>query len=143
MWWWQNRKRMRMQMWSGNCNRILIWRRRAPGTRRVTRTGLPCRAATAIAVLEGSSQSVVGSQSRTVLRKTLLTVEIAATAVLLIAAGTAERICGWLRPVGKGSHHRDGDDAMIESASSDRGTAHVTPQAVKAIHGRSFRLLAF
>jgi putative ABC transport system permease protein len=41
----------------------------------------------AIAVLEGSSRTVVGSQSRTALRKTLLTVEIAATVVLLIAAG--------------------------------------------------------
>jgi predicted permease len=41
----------------------------------------------AIAVLEGSSRSVAGSQSRTGLRKTLLTVEIAATVVLLIAAG--------------------------------------------------------
>ena len=41
----------------------------------------------AIAVLEASSRSVAGSQSRTALRKTLLTVEIAATVVLLIAAG--------------------------------------------------------
>jgi len=41
----------------------------------------------AIAVLEGSSRTVAGSQSRTALRKTLLTVEIAATVVLLIAAG--------------------------------------------------------
>jgi predicted permease len=41
----------------------------------------------AIAALEGSSRSVAGSQSRTALRKTLLTVEIAATVVLLIAAG--------------------------------------------------------
>jgi putative ABC transport system permease protein len=41
----------------------------------------------AIAVLEVSSRSVVGSQSRTALRKMLLTVEIAATVVLLIAAG--------------------------------------------------------
>jgi putative ABC transport system permease protein len=41
----------------------------------------------AIAALEGSSRSVPGSQSRTVLRKTLLTVEIAATVVLLISAG--------------------------------------------------------
>jgi putative ABC transport system permease protein len=41
----------------------------------------------AMAALEGSSRSVLGSQSRTALRKTLLTVEIAATVVLLIAAG--------------------------------------------------------
>ena len=42
----------------------------------------------AIAVLEGSSsRTVAGTQSRTALRKTLLTVEIAATVVLLIAAG--------------------------------------------------------
>ena len=40
-----------------------------------------------IAALQASSRSAAGSQSRTVLRKTLLTVEIAATVVLLIAAG--------------------------------------------------------
>ncbi len=40
-----------------------------------------------IAALQGSSRSVAGSQSRTALRKTLLTVEIAATVVLLISAG--------------------------------------------------------
>jgi predicted permease len=41
----------------------------------------------AIAALQASSRSMAGSQSRTILRKTLLTVEIAATVVLLIAAG--------------------------------------------------------
>jgi predicted permease len=41
----------------------------------------------AIAALQASSRSTAGSQSRTVMRKTLLTVEIAATVVLLIAAG--------------------------------------------------------
>jgi putative ABC transport system permease protein len=41
----------------------------------------------AVAALQTSSRNAAGSQSRTVLRKTLLTVEIAATAVLLIAAG--------------------------------------------------------
>jgi predicted permease len=41
----------------------------------------------AIAALQASSRSAAGSQSRTVLRKTLLTVEIATTVVLLIAAG--------------------------------------------------------
>jgi predicted permease len=41
----------------------------------------------AIGVLQSSSQRAAGSQSRTVLRKTLLSVEIAATVVLLIAAG--------------------------------------------------------
>jgi putative ABC transport system permease protein len=40
-----------------------------------------------IAALQASSRSGAGSQSRTALRKTLLTVEIAATVVLLIAAG--------------------------------------------------------
>jgi predicted permease len=51
---------------------------------------LPAIASTgkgAIAALQASSRSVAGSQSRTLLRKTLLTVEIAATVVLLIAAG--------------------------------------------------------
>jgi predicted permease len=41
----------------------------------------------AIAALQASSRSAAGSRSRTALRKTLLTVEIAATVVLLIAAG--------------------------------------------------------
>jgi predicted permease len=41
----------------------------------------------ALAALQPSSRSATGSQSRTALRKTLLTVEIAATVVLLIAAG--------------------------------------------------------
>jgi len=41
----------------------------------------------AVEALHASSRSTVGSKSRTALRKTLLTVEIAATAVLLIAAG--------------------------------------------------------
>lgn len=41
----------------------------------------------AIAALEGSTRSVPGSRSRTALRKTLLTVEVAVTVVLLIAAG--------------------------------------------------------
>jgi len=40
-----------------------------------------------VAALQASSRSAAGSQSRTVLRKTLLTVEIATTVVLLIAAG--------------------------------------------------------
>ena len=41
----------------------------------------------AIAVLQASSRSAGGNQARTTLRKTLLTVEIAATVILLIAAG--------------------------------------------------------
>jgi predicted permease len=41
----------------------------------------------ATAALQASSRTVAGSQSRTTLRKTLLIVEIAATVVLLIAAG--------------------------------------------------------
>jgi len=40
-----------------------------------------------ITTLQASSRSTAGSQSRTALRKTLLTVEIATTVVLLIAAG--------------------------------------------------------
>jgi predicted permease len=40
-----------------------------------------------VAALQASSRSTAGSQSRTALRKTLLTVEIAATVVLLIGAG--------------------------------------------------------
>jgi len=51
---------------------------------------LPAISATskgAIAVLQASSRTAAGSQSRTALRKTLLTVEIAAMVVLLIAAG--------------------------------------------------------
>jgi predicted permease len=40
-----------------------------------------------IATLQASSRSTAGSQSRTAMRKTLLTVEIAMTVVLLVAAG--------------------------------------------------------
>lgn len=40
-----------------------------------------------IATLQASSRSAAGSQSRTAMRKTLLTVEIAMTVVLLVAAG--------------------------------------------------------
>ena len=51
---------------------------------------LPAIASTgkgAIAALQASSRSAAGSRSRTALRKTLLTAEIATTVVLLIAAG--------------------------------------------------------
>lgn len=41
----------------------------------------------AVAALQASSRNASGSQSRTALRKTLLTVEIAATVVLLVGAG--------------------------------------------------------
>ncbi|HUH62218.1 MAG TPA: ABC transporter permease [Terracidiphilus sp.] len=41
----------------------------------------------AIAALQSSSRNAAGSQSRTTMRKTLLTIEIATTVVLLIAAG--------------------------------------------------------
>jgi predicted permease len=41
----------------------------------------------AMAALQGSSRTAAGSHTRTALRRTLLTVEIAATVVLLIAAG--------------------------------------------------------
>lgn len=41
----------------------------------------------AIAALQASSRSTAGSRSRTAMRKTLLTIEIAATVVLLLAAG--------------------------------------------------------
>jgi len=41
----------------------------------------------AIAALQASSRTTAGSQSRTAMRKTLLTIEIATTVVLLLAAG--------------------------------------------------------
>ena len=41
----------------------------------------------AIAALQASARSGTGSQARTALRKSLLTIEIAATVVLLISAG--------------------------------------------------------
>ena len=44
-------------------------------------------ATASMAALQASSRSAAGSRSRTALRKTLLTVEIATTVVLLIAAG--------------------------------------------------------
>lgn len=51
---------------------------------------LPALASThrgAMAALQSTSRTTAGSQSRTALRKTLLTIEIATTVVLLIAAG--------------------------------------------------------
>ena len=53
----------------------------------------------AIAALQASSRNAAGSQSRTALRKTLLTVEIATTVVLLIGAAFcsgAFGVCGRL-----------------------------------------------
>src|SRR5437016_236910 len=57
----------------------------------------------AIAALQASSRNVAGSQSRTALRKTLLTVEIAATVVLLIAAGLLLKSFWRLRTTDVGS----------------------------------------
>ena len=48
---------------------------------------ISCTGKQGIAALQTSSRSVAGSYARTALRKTLLTVEIASTVVLLIAAG--------------------------------------------------------
>ncbi len=57
----------------------------------------------AMAALQASSRSAKGSQSRTTMRKTLLTVEIATTVVLLIAAGLLLRSFWRLRATDVGS----------------------------------------
>ncbi len=57
----------------------------------------------AIAALQASSRSGAGSQSRTALRKTLLTVEIATTVVLLVAAGLLLKSFWRLRTTDVGS----------------------------------------
>ena len=56
----------------------------------------------AIAALQASSRSAAGSRSRATLRKTLLTVEIAVTVVLLIGAGLLLRSFVSLRSAGVG-----------------------------------------
>ena len=57
----------------------------------------------AITALQASSRNAAGSQSRTALRKTLLTVEICATVVLLIAAGLLLKSFWRLRTTDVGS----------------------------------------
>ena len=57
----------------------------------------------AIAALQASSRNTAGSRSRTALRRTLLTVEIATTVVLLIAAGLLLKSFWRLRTTDVGS----------------------------------------
>jgi predicted permease len=84
----------------------------------------------AIAVLEGSSRSVAGSQSRTALRKTLLTVEIAATVVLLIAAGLLLKSFWHLRTTDVGS----ATDNVLTMSYSLPAKKYDTPEKVNAFN---------
>jgi predicted permease len=84
----------------------------------------------AIAALEGSSRSVVGSQSRTALRKTLLTVEIAATVVLLIAAGLLLKSFRRLRTTDVGS----ATDNVLTMSYSLPAKKYDTPEKVNAFN---------
>jgi putative ABC transport system permease protein len=84
----------------------------------------------AIAALEASSRSVAGSQSRTALRKTLLTVEIAATVVLLIAAGLLLKSFWRLRTTDVGC----ATDNVVTMSYSLPTKKYDTPEKVNAFN---------
>jgi predicted permease len=84
----------------------------------------------AITALEGSSRSVAGSQSRTALRKTLLTVEIAATVVLLIAAGLLLKSFWLLRTTDLGC----ATDKVLTMGYSLPTNQYNTPEKVNAFN---------
>ena len=84
----------------------------------------------AIAALEGSSRSVAGSQSRTALRKTLLTIEIAATVVLLIAAGLLLKSFWRLRTTDVGC----ATDNVLTMSYSLPAKKYDTPEKVNAFN---------
>jgi len=84
----------------------------------------------AIAALQASSRSGAGSQSRTALRKTLLTVEIAATVVLLIAAGLLLKSFRRLRATDVGC----ATDNVLTLSYSLPDKQYDTPQKVNAFN---------
>ena len=84
----------------------------------------------AIAALQASSRNVAGSQSRTALRKTLLTVEIAATVVLLIAAGLLLKSFWRLRTTDVGC----ATDNVLTMSYSLPTKKYDTPQKVNAFN---------
>jgi predicted permease len=84
----------------------------------------------AIAALQASSRNAAGSQSRTTLRKTLLTVEIATTVVLLIAAGLLLRSFWRLRSTDVGCV----TDNVLTMSYSLPATKYDTPEKRNAFN---------
>jgi predicted permease len=84
----------------------------------------------AIAALQPSSRSAAGSQSRTAMRKTLLTVEIAATVVLLIAAGLLFKSFLLLRTTDLGC----ATDNVLTMSYSLPAKAYDSPEKVNAFN---------
>ena len=85
---------------------------------------------TVMAALHASSRSAAGSQSRTILRKTLLTVEIAMTVVLLIAAGLLLKSFWRLRATDLGCT----TDRVLTMSYSLPGKQYDTPAKVNAFN---------
>jgi putative ABC transport system permease protein len=84
----------------------------------------------AIAALQVSSRNAAGSQSRTTMRKTLLTVEIATTVVLLIAAGLLLRSLWRLRTTDVGC----ATDNVLTMSYSLPAKKYDTPEKVNAFN---------
>jgi predicted permease len=84
----------------------------------------------AISALQTSSRTAAGSQSRTALRKTLLSVEIATTVVLLIAAGLLLKSFWRLRTTGVGC----ATDNVLTMAYSLPAKNYDTPEKVNAFN---------
>jgi predicted permease len=83
-----------------------------------------------LAALQASSRSTTGSQSRTALRKMLLTVEIAATVVLLIAAGLLLKSFWRLRTTDVGC----ATDNVLTMSYSLPAKKYDTPEKVNAFN---------
>ena len=84
----------------------------------------------AFTVLHGSSRNTVGSQSRTTLRKTLLTVEIATTVVLLVGGGLLLKSFWRLRTTNLGCTI----DNVLTMSYSLPGKQYDTPAKVNAFN---------
>jgi putative ABC transport system permease protein len=84
----------------------------------------------AIAALQASPRSAAGSRSRTALRKTLLTVEIATTVVLLVAAGLLLKNFWRLRTTGVGCV----TDNILTMSYSLPAKKYASPEKVNAFN---------
>jgi predicted permease len=84
----------------------------------------------AIAALQASSRSAAGTRSRTALRKTLLTVEIAMTVVLLIAAGLLLKSFWRLRTTDVGC----AIDNVLTMSYSLPAKKYDSPEKINAFH---------
>ena len=85
----------------------------------------------AIAALQASSRNAAGSHARTALRKTLLTVEIAATVVLLVAAGLLLKSFWRLRTTDVGC----ATDNVLTMSYSLAAKRYQSPEKVNAFNG--------